>query len=263
MPDTLHVSEAESLVRALDFLGPVGPEERTLLKALPLRSTTLAAGQDVVSEGELPKGCCLLVEGVLCRYKHLPSGPRQILSFHFAGDLPDLQSLYLPRLDHHLCALTDCRVAHIPRASISALVDKSPAIGALLWKLTLVEGSVFRQWLTNVGRCPAPARMAHLFCEIFIRLKLRGLTEGMSFFCAMTQHDLADALGLSPVHVNRTLQELRRAGLIRSQARRVLIEDWGGLRDLAGFDPTYLHLRNPLPDELMRIEDRYFPPSHS
>lgn len=246
---TLWASDTDSLVRALDILGPVGPEDRILLSELPLRPARITAGQDVVSEGDQPKGCCLLMEGVLCRYKHLSNGPRQILSFHFAGDVPDLQSLYLSRLDHNLCALTDCRVAHIPRSAITALLEKSPTLAALLWKLTLVEGAIFRQWLTNVGRSAAPARMAHLFCEIFVRMRVRGLAQARSFSCPMTQHDLADALGLSPVHVNRTLQELRRAGLIRSQARRLLIEDWAGLRDLANFDPGYLHIRGPLADE--------------
>jgi CRP-like cAMP-binding protein len=246
----VSLSDIETLSRALDLHEPVGAYEREILKKLPVRSARIAAGKDVIRQGDRPTDSCLLVEGLLCRYKTLAQGQRQILSFHFPGEIPDLQSFHLRQMDHSLCALTDCRLAYVPHSAISQLFHEAPSMAAMLWKFTLVDASIFREWLAGVGRRSAPERMAHLLCEIFVRMKLLGLVPGKRLHFPVTQSDLADALGLSLVHVNRTLQELRRDGLISWIARDFVVEDWQRLKAFANFDPSYLHLREPLPADL-------------
>lgn len=246
----VSLSDIEALSLALDLHEPVGDHERDALKKLPVRSARIAAGKDIIRQGDRPTESCLLVEGILCRYKTLAQGQRQILSFHFPGEVPDLQSFHLHQMDHSLCALSDARLAYIPHSAITALLHDAPAMAAILWKATLVDASIFREWLAGVGRRSAPERMAHLFCELFVRMKLLGLVPGKRLHFPVTQTDLADALGLSLVHVNRTLQELRREGLISWIARDFVIEDWPRLKNFANFDPSYLHLRMPLPAEI-------------
>lgn len=243
-------ANVDSLTRALDLLEPIGALERSALQKLPLRPSRVEAGRDLVRQGERPTESCLLVEGLLYRYKTLEHGQRQILSFHLPGEIPDLQSFHLRQMDHHLAALVNTRVAYIPHTAIGGLLGDAPKVAAVLWKATLVDASIFREWLASVGRRSAPQRMAHLFCEIFVRMKLLNLSAGNSFHFPVTQNDLADALGMSGVHVNRTLQELRRERLIASEGRRFIVENWSRLRDFASFDPAYLHLRQPLPREL-------------
>jgi CRP-like cAMP-binding protein len=247
---TIWKGDIESLTRALDLIEPIMPADVEVLKTLPLRPAHMDAGRDLVRQGEDPSESCLLVEGFVCRYKTLSHGQRQILSFHFAGDIPDLQSLYLERMDHGLMALVPSRVAYIAHDAIDTVIRSCPSVAKALWKSTLVDASIFREWLAGVGRRGAAERMAHLFCEMFVRMKLLGLAPDKSFHLPITQHDLADALGLSAVHVNRTLQELRRERLIVSRGRYFAVEDWRRLRAFADFDPLYLHLRNPLPPEL-------------
>jgi CRP-like cAMP-binding protein len=242
--------DVESLIRALDLIEEIGPQEREGLGRLPLRIAHIDAGHDIVQQGQDPSESCLIIDGFVCRYKTLSRGQRQILSFHFPGDIPDLQSLYLTLMDHSLGALVATKVAFIPHDAIDALITEAPGVARALWKATLVDASIFREWLAGVGRRPAQERMAHLFCEMFIRMKLLGLAPDKSFHLPITQHDIADALGLSAVHVNRTLQDLRRDGLIASRGRYFSVEDWQRLRAAADFDPLYLHLRKPLPPEL-------------
>jgi len=248
--NALWKGNVESLTRALRLIEPITETDALALSTLPLRVMQVDAGQDIVRQGETPTNCCLLIDGFLCRYKMLSRGQRQILSFHFAGDIPDLQSFRLKRMDHGLGALAPSRVAYISHDAIETLFHDCPSIAAAIWKATLVDASLFREWLAGVGRRAAPERMAHLFCEIYLRMRLLGLAPEKSFHLPITQHDLADALGLSAVHVNRTLQELRRERLIVSWGRYFAVEDWPRLRDFADFDPLYLHLRRPLPPEL-------------
>ncbi|MDZ4690287.1 Crp/Fnr family transcriptional regulator [Terricaulis sp.] len=242
--------DVESLVRALSLIDDLGPDERLGLRGLPLRLAHIEAGQDIVRQGEDPVESCLLIDGFVCRYKTLSRGQRQILSFHFPGEIPDLQSLRLKLMDHSLGALVASRVAFIAHEAIDALVRQSPGVQRALWKATLVDASIFREWLAGVGRRSAYERTAHLFCEMFVRMKLLGLAPAKSFHLPITQHDIADALGLSAVHVNRTLQDLRRDGLIATRGRYFSVEDWTRLRAVADFDPLYLHLRTPFCPDL-------------
>jgi CRP-like cAMP-binding protein len=234
-------SELNPLVRKLSRVFPLDESEQEALKTLRPRIVRFSADTEIIREGDLPTDCNLLLEGLVCRYNLIPEGKRQIISFHFPGDIFDSQSFLLQRMDHGISALTDCKVAAIPHVSLFKLFQAHPRVGMAMWKDSLIDAAIFRQWVTNVGRRDANARTAHLICETFVRLNEVGLAENGTIPWPITQAELADALGMSYVHVNRTLQELRRAGLSSMQRQRLTIHDWQGLTAAAGFDPTYLH----------------------
>jgi CRP-like cAMP-binding protein len=231
-----------ALIRKLESIAPVAPEEKAAILRLPLRLKTVAADQDIVSEGDTPSECCLLVEGFACRYNVTAEGKRQILSFHISGDIPDLQSLHLSVMDHSLGTLIPCKLAFIQHDDLRTLMHDHPRLGDLFWRDTLIDAAVFRQWVVNVGRRQAPARMAHVLCELLVRLRAVELVEDHIFDLPVTQAELGDALGISNVHVNRVLQDLRGAGLISLRGKTLKVLDWEGLKTVGEFDPTYLHL---------------------
>jgi CRP-like cAMP-binding protein len=234
--------EHRRLIAKLESIGGLTAEERDAVAALPLRVKQIPEDTDIVRDGDAPSESCLLVEGFLCRYKMLPNGGRQILAIHTAGDIPDLQSLQLKIMDHSLGALTPCRVAFITHAALHEIARAYPGVMALFWRDTLIDAAIFREWLTGVGRRTAHQRIAHLFCEIHVRLKAVGLADDKGFDLPITQAEIADSLGLSTVHVNRVLQELRREGLIQSRGKYLGVTDWGALGEAGGFDPRYLHV---------------------
>jgi CRP-like cAMP-binding protein len=234
---------AAMMMRKLESVTDLSDEDRTAILGLPITVQEVGRGVDIVREGDRPSQCCLIVEGFACRYNVTSEGKRQIQSFHTPGDLPDLQSLHLKVLDHNLRTLTPSKLGFIPHQSVDELWRRQPNIAAALWRDTLVDAAIFREWIMNVGRRDAYARMAHILCEVFTRLKAVGLAPGNSFALPITQTELADATGLSTVHVNRTLQALRMAGLITLRDGQVTIRDPEGLKSAGDFDPIYLHLR--------------------
>lgn len=240
--------EMQTLLKSMGLLHALDDTARDALANLPFRIAVVESGGDVVREGQRPNESCLVIDGFMCRYKHSLSGSRQILSFHFPGDIPDLQSIYLARMDHSLSALSRSRVALIPHEAILDAIRTNPTLTSGLWKSTLVDAAMFRAWLLNVGSKPATQRMAHLFCEIFLRMRMLGLAEGDTFVLPLTQVVLAEALALSVVHVNRTLQELRREGVITARSGHFVIKDWQRLRHIGEFDPAYLHYSADLPE---------------
>ncbi len=171
-----------------------------------------------------------------------PNGKRQIFSFHIPGDIPDMQSIHLSVMDHTLGTICASKVAFIPHEHVRALNRSCPRIADVFWRDTLIDAAVFREWMAGIGRRSAFARIAHLFCELFLRYKATGLTNGNSFNLPVTQSEIGDALGLSTVHVNRVLQELRGNGLITLRGGFLTVLDWDGLREAGEFDPAYLHL---------------------
>lgn len=229
------------LIRKLERLAPLSYAERQAVEGLPLTVRILTARQDIVREGDRPSQCCLMLDGWAYRYKLLGGGGRQILSFHLPGDVPDLQSLHLPVTDHSLCTLTDATVGFLPHEEVHALTARFPRVAALLWRETLIEAGIFRAWMTGMGRRVAYARIAHLFCELYVKLEAVGLADDCRCPIPLTQIDLADALGLTSVHVNRVLQEMRAKRLITLRKRMLVIHDWDGLVAAAEFDPAYLH----------------------
>lgn len=234
------------LVRKLESIFALSPEERRALDGFNATIRTLPADHDIVRDGDRPSECCLILEGFACRYKLTRAGKRQIFSFHIAGDIPDLQSLHLGVMDHSLGTLTPSRLAFIPHDAVRDLTARFPRLAAAFWRDTLIDAAVFREWMLGLGRREAYGRIAHLLCELLVRFSAVGLANGRAYAMPITQAELGDALGLSTVHVNRTLQELRRDGLITTHAATVTVQDWDRLKAAGEFDPTYLHLRNAI-----------------
>ena len=230
------------LVRKLESVASLSAEERQAIQSLPVRTRTLQPRQDIVRDGDKPSQCCLILDGWACRYKLLSEGRRQIFSFHIAGDIPDLQSLHIHTMDHSLCTLTESTVAFIPHESIRDLTAGFPGVAAILWRDTLIDAGIFREWMVGMGRRSAFEQVAHLFCELYLKLQAVGLAESYRCPLPVTQTDLGDALGLSNVHVNRVLQEMRGKSLITLRGNTLVLEAWDELVRVYEFDPTYLHL---------------------
>jgi len=231
------------LIRKLESILVLSDEERDVLRNVSGTVKTVGPRQDLVREGDRPHECCLILEGFAYRYKLTETGKRQIFSFHIPGDIPDLQSLHIDVMDHSLAALTATKAMFIPHETVCDLMRRCPRIGDAFWRDTLIDAAVFREWIMNLGRREAYGRMAHLLCEFYVRLRAVGLTNGPAYEFPLTQAELADATGLSAVHVNRTLQELRGEGLITLRGGSVTVLDWERLKEAGEFDPTYLHLR--------------------
>ncbi|KQP38319.1 Crp/Fnr family transcriptional regulator [Methylobacterium sp. Leaf104] len=238
-------ADLSMLIRKLETIITVSDAERRAIEGLPVTRRQLGAHQDIVRDGDHPKQCCLLLDGWTFRYKLLDEGKRQILSVHIPGDIPDLQSLHLPVMDHSLSTLTACTLAFIPHEALLELTRTHPGITAALWRDTLVDAAIFREWMTNIGRRSTLGRITHLFCEIYLKLHAVGLARDFTCEMALTQGDIADAIGVSNVHVNRVLQELRGQGLLTLQGQRLVIHDWDALTNRAEFDPAYLHQKRP------------------
>jgi len=230
------------MIRKLDSIFPLSDEERRALRDVPVQVQMVKADQDIVRIGDRPSQCCLLVEGYTCVYKLTAEGKRQIMALHVPGDMPDLQSLHLRVMDISIATMSACTVGFIQHEDLRRVCERYSRITAAFWRETLVDASIFREWLLNIGRREAYTRVAHLLCEFQVKLKAVGLAKDGTFDLPITQVELADAIGVSAVHVNRVLQELRSAGLILSKGTQITIPDWERLKDVAGFDPLYLHL---------------------
>jgi CRP-like cAMP-binding protein len=231
------------LIRKLDSIFTLTDDERQALENLPMQVVVIKEGQDIVRAGDSPSRSCLLLSGFTCTYKVTGDGKRQIMAFSIAGDMPDLQSLHLEVLDNSVSALTPCRVGFITHETLRDLCNRYPRITAAFWRETLIDAAVFREWVVNVGRREAYNRIAHVFCELLVRLKAVGLAEDYSCELPITQAEFADAIGVSTVHINRVLQEMRANGLIELSGDRLNIPDWETLKRAGDFDPTYLHLK--------------------
>ncbi|MXQ12367.1 helix-turn-helix domain-containing protein [Microvirga makkahensis] len=204
----------------------------------------IKADQDIVREGDRPSRSCLLLSGFTCVYKITAGGKRQIVSFNIPGDIPDLQSLHLKVLDNSVATISQCRVGFITHDDLRDLCNRYPRITSAFWRETLIDAAIFREWVTNVGRREGVSRMAHVLCELLVRLKAVGLVEDHACDLPITQSEFADALGFTTVHVNRVLQQMRAEGLIELKGERLTIPDWERLKQVGEFDPTYLHLEN-------------------
>ena len=233
------------MIRHLESIAELSGADKQAIGTLPLTLRSVGADEEIVHEGDVPEQCCLLLDGFMHRYKVVPNGERQILSLHLPGEIPDLLSLHLPKMDHSLGTLTPSRIAMIPHGALRDISRAHPGIAEAFWRDTLIDASIFREWIVNVGRRGARERIAHLFCEMFIRSRLIGLAGDGGFELRLTQGEIGEATGLTPVHVNRTLQDLRKSGLIASEGRFLRILDWTGLRRAGGFDAAYLHLKRP------------------
>lgn len=207
-----------------------------------MQITALKADRDIVCLGDCPSRSCLILEGFTCAYKSASGGERQIMAVHVPRDIPDLQSLHLKTLDFNIAPISPCTVGFIQHKDLRHVCERYPRINAALWRETLVDASIFREWLLNIGQRDAYSRLAHLFCEILVRLKAVGLAEDDTFDMLITQAELTDATGISSVHMNRVLQALRANSLIQSKRTQITVPDWEKLKEVGDFDPLYLHL---------------------
>jgi len=235
--------DATPLIHKLGSQIVLSDDERNALQSITGTIKTLDAHQDIAREGDRPSACCLILEGFAYRYKLTETGKRQILSFHIPGEIPDLQSLHLGVMDHSLGTLARSKLAFLSHETVRDLTRRCPRIADAFWRETLIDAGIFREWMVGLGRREAYARVAHLLCELYVRLKAVGLANGHAYELPLTQAELGDAFGLSTVHVNRTLQDLRGEGLITLGSRSVTVKDWERLRAAGEFDPTYLHLK--------------------
>ena len=229
------------LARKLATFGPLHNEDMHLLDAVIQRRRMIAPGGRIMGEDDKPTHVHLVLRGVAYRYKVLPAGDRQIVGYMVPGDLCDLHVFMLRRIDHRLSAMSDCTIVDIPLRRIEELTAR-PAIQRALWWTTLVDEAVLREWLVNMGARPPEQRICHFFCEMILRLRSVGLATFEGCELPITQADLADTLGLSVVHINRSLQALREKGLIDLKRTKLAIPDFDSLVAFAGFDGRYLHL---------------------
>lgn len=235
------------LVRKLQSHSELSPGDCGAILALPYVMRTLDPGSYLIREGDLPKYCCVLVSGFAFRHKVTGAGQRQILSIHMTGEFIDLQNIYLETSDHNVQALNRAEIAFVPRNAVADLAAARPLVARAMWTDTLIDASIFREWVVNVGRRSSITRIAHLLCEVALRMKGAELSKDGRYHLPMTQEQIADAAGLTPVHVNRVLKELGRLGLIVRDRRSVSIPDWEALRHIGDFSERYLHLNRHAP----------------
>jgi CRP-like cAMP-binding protein len=229
-----------TLVKKLEGYVPLDAEDKRLLNSVIQEPKTVAAHVNIVSEGDKPVFVHLILEGFACRYKFTAEGNRQIMAFLLPGDFCDLHAFVLKHMDHSIATISDCIVVDIPRAQILRLLER-PRLSLALWCAALVDAAVLREWLVNVGQRHAAQRLAHVLCELLARLRIVGLAD-KSFELPLSQTDLADSIGTSNVHLNRVLQELRRANLITWKGHTLVILDIDRMMKFSGFNPNYLHI---------------------
>lgn len=236
-------AQANPLLRKLISIADISEEEKQAVLDLPMTVKVFDADMDIVQDGDSPAECVLILSGFVCRYKLLPDGKRQIMGFYIPGDIPDLQSLHLHVMDNSVGTLVKSSVALIPHQPLRETLRRFPHLNDILWRDTLIDAAIFREWIIGLGRRSAYQRMAHLLCELNIRMRAVGLVEEIGFDIPVTQNEFADALGLSTVHVNRVLQDLRKDGLIVLRGGLLNIPNWEALKEAAEFDQSYLHLK--------------------
>ncbi len=238
-----YYAERQALVRKLHSIAELSLGNELALLDLPMTVEKYPSRQELVEERQRPGGCHLILDGFACRHKSLPDGRRQILSFHTPGDIPDLEGMHLKTLDYGVSTLVPSVVGHIAHATLHDLARRHLAIAQAFWRDTMVDAAIFREWLLSLGQRSAREHLAHLLCETVLRLEAVGY---LAADLPLTLTDLADALGLPTVQVNRELQDLQRNGLIELRARGLRVLDFKGLAGLCDFDRTYLRQEQAL-----------------
>jgi len=217
-------------------------EEQAVVEALRSAVRDFAPGETIVRQGDRPGFSSVVQSGWAARVKFLADGQRAVSALHLAGDFVDLHALLLKPMDHAVVAVTACRIAMVQHDQLKLVTDRYPHLTRILWLETLVDAAIHREWIAGLGRRSAASRLAHLVCEMLARAQAVGLADGLSYDFPVTQALLADVLGITKVHVNRSLQELRQTGLLQFEGGRITITNWDRLAALADFDPAYLNL---------------------
>lgn len=232
------------LLLRLERLNALSADDRQRIADLPFKLVNYPAGRDVVSHGYSPSQCTLVLDGFLCGHKPASGSRRQITSFFVAGDIADLATLHLPAVDYSITTVGPAVVAFVPHAALKEAANGSTALAQAFWRETLMQAAISQEWIVNLGRRDAFARIAHIVCELTVRLQASGLARDLSFAMPWTQMDVADACGISNVHANRVIQDLRHLGLVDWDSRRLKIRDWNSLTRLGDFNDDYLHYRS-------------------
>ncbi|WP_320202246.1 Crp/Fnr family transcriptional regulator (plasmid) [Agrobacterium sp. rho-13.3] len=232
----------EKLLLNLRSHDVVTVDEEAALFEVITRTALFQTGDDIVAQGSRPRHSTLLLDGFSARYKILEDGSRQITALHVPGDFVDLHAFTLKTMDHGIVAMSVCKVAFAEHSDLQKITETQPHLTRLLWLDTIVDGAIHREWIVAMGRRSKKSHLAHLICELYLRLQVVGLVEGWSFRLPLSQGEIADVLGLSLVHLNKTLQLLRQDGVIRWENKTVEILRWEELAQLAEFDATYLSL---------------------
>lgn len=230
-----------ALVRRLRISSGISDDDVKEIESLPISVRQFPAETPVVRDGERATDCCLIVDGFSVRSKTIPSGKRQILSIHIPGEIPDLMSLFLHVMDHDLTTLTPSTLGFISHEALRALHRRRPSVAEIFWRDTLIDSAMFREWIVNVGQRSAPARLAHVLIELRERLRVIGRVDGDSFEMPLTQEQIGEALGITAVHANRVIKQLRQEGIVEFHRGRVTVLDERKFLELADFDDRYLH----------------------
>ena len=242
MDERLVPTRPNPAIRKLERLVALSAADRGWLERVEAEARLVGARTDLIVEGSDPDGAILILEGIACRHKHRANGRRQITAYLLPGDMSDLEAVFQDRMPHGVSTITPCRIARLSPRTLSESVHQSQALSQAARMLSLIDEATYGEWLLNLGCRSGVERLAHLICELFHRLRAVGLTTGNSFSLPVTQVDLAHTLGLSGVHTNRSLQELRHQRVIRLAERRLTILDLPRLMAIAEFDPSYLNL---------------------
>ncbi|EJN12326.1 cAMP-binding protein [Bradyrhizobium sp. YR681] len=230
-----------ALVRRLRLTSNISEDDIKEIEALPISVRQFPAEMPVVRDGERATDCCLIADGFCVRSKTIANGKRQILSIHIPGEIPDLMSLFLHVMDHELSTLTPSTLGFISHETLQKLHRRAPNIAEMFWRDTLIDAAMFREWIVNVGQRPAPSRLAHVMIELRERLRIIGRVDGDHFEMPMTQEQIGEALGITAVHANRVIKQLRQEGILEFHRGRVTVLDERKFLELADFDDRYLH----------------------
>jgi CRP-like cAMP-binding protein len=231
------------LIRKLKEHTRLARDDVEALRTLTFSARAMESGEDAIRQGDRPNVSIMVMEGMVARYHTRRGGSRQYLSFHVAGDLPDVQALFLDRMDHSVCAIGPAAIGLVAHSELLDLIEQRISIGYALWRETLIDAAIFREAITNNASRPVRSRMAHFFCEQYYRAQAAGLAEGSSCSLPVSQVQLGEALGMSVVTINRTLQSLRRTGAVEFRGGVLNVRNWKRLADIGEFDSRYLHLR--------------------
>ncbi|MET4666854.1 CRP-like cAMP-binding protein [Sphingomonas sp. PvP056] len=230
------------IIASLSRHSVLDPDDHVAIRRLIFTQRQVEPSAYLVREGEKPVRCSFILGGFTYAQRLTSTGARQIVSLQIPGDFVDLQNPWFEEADHNVQALTRAQVVDIDAGALRTLVADRPAVAAALWRMSLIGSSILREWIVNIGRRDAHTRVGHLLCEFSLRREVAGIPSTRADHLPMTQEQLGDTVGLTPVHVNRVLKALAQRGLIERDRRQIRIVDWAGLRDASDFNPRYLHL---------------------
>jgi CRP-like cAMP-binding protein len=233
------------LIRKLKEHSRLAVEDLAEINSLSHSLKKLGPNEDLIRQGDDPNVSAVVMSGLVARYHLLDNGRRQYISFHMAGDMPDAQALFIEKMDHAVCAIGSALIASIPHKELLAAFDRRPSVGFAVWRETLIDAAIFREAITNNSARTMPARMGHLFCELFYRARASALTADNTFAAPISLVQLGETLGMSIATVNRTLQDLRGSRSVDFQKGVLIIRNWKRLAEISQFSPGYLHLKKP------------------